>query len=59
MAVPKRKTSKCRARKRRTHQKTAGINATSCPECGEAKRHHQACLKCGVYKGRSVTEAVE
>lgn len=54
MAVPKRKTSKSKVRKRRTHQKTAGVNASSCPECGEPKMHHNACPDCGNYKGRSV-----
>jgi large subunit ribosomal protein L32 len=54
MAVPKRKTSKSKARKRRTHYKTDAPNVSVCPECGEAKMMHQACPDCGSYKGRSV-----
>ncbi len=59
MAVPKRKTSKSKARKRRTHQKIGASNVSSCPDCGEAKLHHQACKECGTYKGRSVIEEKE
>ena len=54
MAVPKRKTSKSVARKRRTHYKTDAPNVSVCPECGEPKMMHQACPDCGTYKGRSV-----
>lgn len=54
MAVPKRKTSKARRDKRRTHKKTAAVNVSTCPECGEAKLPHAACASCGAYKGRSV-----
>ena len=34
MAVPKRKISKSRRDKRRTHWKTGAPNLTTCPECG-------------------------
>ncbi|MFP3903088.1 MAG: 50S ribosomal protein L32, partial [Armatimonadota bacterium] len=44
MALPKRKTSKSRKRKRRTHQ---GIDATPaiayCDHCGAAVLPHNAC----------------
>jgi len=56
MAVPKRKTSKSKRDKRRTHQKIAGPNLTSCPQCGEARLPHHACHSCGTYKGRTVIE---
>lgn len=59
MAVPKRKTSKSKRDKRRTHQKTVGPNVSSCPQCGEAKLPHHACLACGSYKGRTVIEIHE
>ena len=59
MAVPKRKTSKSKARKRRTHQKTAAPNLASCAQCGEAKLPHTACPSCGDYKGRTVIEGAE
>ena len=59
MAVPKRKTSKSKRRKRRTHQKLTAPNVTNCPQCGEAKLPHHVCPDCGNYKGRDVIEPKE
>ncbi len=59
MALPKRKKSKSRRDKRRTHQKTDAPNLSTCPECGEAKLPHHACPSCGYYKGRKVTDTEE
>ena len=59
MAVPKRKKSKSKRDKRRTHQKISTPNLSNCPECGEAKLPHHACPSCGYYKGRKVVEAEE
>lgn len=52
MAVPKRKTSKSRRDKRRTHQKTSAPTVSACANCGEAKRPHTVCPSCGTYRGR-------
>ncbi len=54
MAVPKRKTSKSKRDKRRTHKKTDAPTVTTCTECGEAKLPHHACPECGDYKGNNV-----
>lgn len=59
MAVPKRKTSKSRRDKRRTHKKIDAVTTTTCLECGEVTQPHHACPSCGVYKGRSVTNTDE
>lgn len=59
MAVPKHKTSKSRRDKRRTHDKISGPELMKCPECGEAKLPHHACLECGDYKGHSVLDKKE
>jgi len=56
MAVPKRKTSKSKRDKRRTHKKLAAPAVTSCPQCGETVLPHHACQSCGSYKGRTVIE---
>ena len=56
MAVPKRKKSKSRRDKRRTHQKTSAPNLTSCPQCGDSRLPHHACPGCGTYKGRTVID---
>lgn len=58
-AVPFRKVSKTRGRKRRTHY-TVSANATvTCPKCGEAVRPHRACKACGTYKGKEVVSKEE
>jgi large subunit ribosomal protein L32 len=58
MALPKRKISKSKRDKRRTHKKTPAPQVINCPECGEATLPHHACPSCGSYKGRKavVTE---
>ena len=56
MAVPKRRTSKTRKRKRRTHWKLSAPNVVECPQCHEPKLQHRACKECGFYKGRKVTK---
>lgn len=52
MAVPKRKTSKQRKHKRRTHWKLTVPGLVSCPQCQEPKLSHHVCVHCGYYKGR-------
>ena len=59
MAVPKRKTSKSKRDKRRTHKKIEAPNTATCPQCGEAVLPHHACPSCGTYKGRNVIEGEE
>lgn len=54
MAVPKKRTSKSRGRKRRTHQKVSVPTVSVCPECQEAKLPHAACPECGAYGGSNV-----
>ena len=52
MAVPKRKTSKARKNKRRTHWKLTVPGLVSCPQCHEPKLPHRVCVHCGHYNGR-------
>jgi len=56
MAVPKRKTSKSKRDKRRTHKKIGAPSVASCPQCGETVLPHRVCESCGTYKGRTVIE---
>lgn len=56
MAVPKRRTSKTVKRQRRTHKKLSAPNMTVCSNCGEMKRNHHVCAKCGFYAGKEVVE---
>tara|TARA_B100000315_G_scaffold260931_1_gene327658 strand:- start:21011 stop:21193 length:183 start_codon:yes stop_codon:yes gene_type:complete len=55
MALPKRRISKARGRKRRTHWKGKLPTINECPQCGQMKIPHRACPNCGYYKGRPVT----
>lgn len=54
MAHPKRKISKSRRDKRRTHYKASAPSLTSCNNCGSSKLSHRACPECGYYAGRSM-----
>nr|Q2FZF1.2 RecName: Full=Large ribosomal subunit protein bL32; AltName: Full=50S ribosomal protein L32 [Staphylococcus aureus subsp. aureus NCTC 8325]4WCE_Z Chain Z, 50S ribosomal protein L32 [Staphylococcus aureus subsp. aureus NCTC 8325]4WF9_Z Chain Z, 50S ribosomal protein L32 [Staphylococcus aureus subsp. aureus NCTC 8325]4WFA_Z Chain Z, 50S ribosomal protein L32 [Staphylococcus aureus subsp. aureus NCTC 8325]4WFB_Z Chain Z, 50S ribosomal protein L32 [Staphylococcus aureus subsp. aureus NCTC 8325] len=55
MAVPKRRTSKTRKNKRRTHFKISVPGMTECPNCGrEYKLSHRVCKNCGSYNGEEV-----
>jgi large subunit ribosomal protein L32 len=59
MAVPKRRQSKSRRDKRRTHYKAEMPSWTTCPNCNEPARPHHVCEKCGYYKNRKVLEVSE
>ncbi len=54
MAVPKRRQSSTRGKKRRAHDGITLPNPSACPQCGEAKMPHKACPSCGTYQGRPV-----
>ncbi|MGQ9560039.1 MAG: 50S ribosomal protein L32 [Candidatus Oleimicrobiaceae bacterium] len=54
MPLPKRRHSRSRRDKRRTHWKAAVPTVSKCANCGEPKLSHRACPSCGYYRGRSV-----
>jgi len=54
MAVPKRKTSKSRRDKRRSHLKFKPKNVIEDKKSGEYRLSHHVDLKTGFYKGRQV-----
>ena len=55
MPLPKRRHSKTRGRKRRTHYKMAAPDARpSARSAARSSRPHQVCPHCGFYKGREV-----
>ena len=56
MALPKRKHSKTRGKKRRTHYKLSTPGLVPCPQCKEKKLPHRLCPHCGYYKGMEVTK---
>jgi len=54
MALPKRRHSRSRSRKRRTHDALEARMITTCKECGARIRPHCICPKCGYYRGRRI-----
>jgi|TARA_B100000929_G_C15480797_1_gene411145 large subunit ribosomal protein L32 len=59
MAVPKRKTTKSRSGKRRSHIKFSVKNVIEDKKSGEYRLSHHLDLKSGFYKGRQVLEPKE
>lgn len=59
MPLPKRRHSKTRRDKSRTHQKLANPSLTKCPHCGSFKLPHRICPVCGYYAGRQVVVVEE
>jgi len=45
--LPVKKTSKCRTRTRRSHNRLVAANYSVCKKCGHAKLPHAACENCG------------
>ena len=54
MVVPKRKVTRSRRDKRRSHHALERVNVVECPNCGELKRSHHVCSSCGHYRDREV-----
>ena len=59
MAVPKRKTTKSRAGKRRSHIRLNIKNVIEDKNSGEYRLSHHMDLKSGFYKGRQVIDPKE
>ncbi len=59
MPNPKRRHSKARRDKRRTHDSLTAPSLSVCPNCHEKKMPHRVCPHCGQYKGREVVEPPE
>ena len=56
MAVPKRKTSKSRRNKRRSHHKIKSPNIIEDKKSGEFRLSHHVDLKTGLYTGKQIIE---
>ena len=59
MPNPKRRHSKSRTSKRRTHDALKKTSLSVCPQCQEPKPAHIVCKNCGFYKGRQVRAVSE
>ena len=56
MAHPKRRQSKTRTLKRRTHDKAVAPTLAVCPNCGEYYIYHTVCSACVYYRGKLAVE---
>jgi len=56
MAVPKRKTSKSKRNKRRSHHRISAINIIEDKKSGEFRLSHHIDLKTGIYNGKQILE---
>ena len=54
MAVPKRKTSKSRRNKRRSHHRLTASNVIEDKKSGEYRLPHHIDLKTGTYNGKKI-----
>ena len=56
MAVPKRKTSKSKRNKRRSHHRLSSINIIEDKKSGEFRLSHHIELKTGIYNGKQILD---
>jgi len=56
MAVPKRKTSKSKRNKRRSHHKISSLNIIEDKKSGEFRLSHHIDLKTGLYNGKQILD---
>lgn len=54
MPVPKRKVSKSRRDKRRSHDFAVVKGHSLCSHCGQPKKPHFVCSSCGYYNNKEV-----
>lgn len=54
--LPKRKVSRSRRNKRRSHHALTLNHLVECESCGEFHVAHHVCPACGSYKGEEVIE---
>ena len=59
MAVPKRKTTRSRAGKRRSHMHLSSKNIIEDKKSGEYRLSHHLDRKTGMYKGRQILDPEE
>jgi large subunit ribosomal protein L32 len=59
MAVPKRRHSKSRRDKKRTHKGLKAIKLAKCNHCSRLMKSHKVCPHCGYYKGKKIVQIKE
>ena len=59
MAVPKKRISKTRRDKRRTHHRAGSNKLAPCPHCKQLKVAHRLCPHCRHYAGVEIEQPEE
>ncbi len=54
MAEPKKKLSKSRTGRRKSHQALKKQNLSKCPKCNAIKLPHHVCSTCGYYNDEQI-----
>ena len=54
MAVPKKKVSRGRKRRRQSHNAISPVTTGNCARCNAPKLPHRVCLACGFYEDREI-----
>lgn len=54
--LPKRKVSRSRRNRRRSHDHLSLNHLVECENCGEYHVSHQVCPACGSYNGETVID---
>ena len=57
--LPKRKQSRGRTRRRRSHDALTRTHLVECPSCHSPRLPHRVCLSCGSYRGETVLDLSE
>lgn len=58
MSVPKKRRTKSSVKRRGSHFALKGVTTMTCEKCGNKRLPHNACLKCGFYKGKSIHDEI-
>ncbi len=58
MAVPRKRHTHSRTRKRRSHDALSAPSFITCPQCREPMTLHHVCPSCGYYRSRQVIEKI-
>lgn len=59
MAVPKKKITPGRSKRKRANKNLTAAAISDCPQCGQPKRMHHVCPTCGFYRSREVKQLLD
>lgn len=59
MAVPKKKHTNGRSRRKRSCKHLTSAAIADCPQCGQPKQRHHVCPTCGFYRTREIKQLLD